>query len=72
MQVRVRLEILNQAEDRQHVVKGSIIEWRKYEREWNKVIDDCMIKYSTLERQGGGIQYMMNDCLKFKIIITIL
>ena len=72
MLVRVRLEILNQAEDRHNVVKGNTIEWRKYEREWNKVIDDCMIKYSTLERQGGGIQYMMNDFLKFKIITTIL
>ena len=31
-----------------------------------------LIKYPDLERQGDGVQYMMNDCLKFRIHITVV
>ena len=72
VEVRVRLEILNQAGDRPPVVKARTLAWDKCKRESEKVIDDYMIKYPTLERQGCGAQYMMNDCLKFKVIVTVL
>ena len=72
MWVKVRLEIRNQYEDHHDVVKGNTLYWGKHARGSSQVIDDHMIRYYTLERRGGGIQYMKNDCLEFKIIVEIL
>ena len=43
----------------------------KTETERSRTIDLNIIKYSTLERKGGRVQYMMNDCLKFKVIVEV-
>ena len=72
VEVKVRLELLNQAGDHHHVVRTSTIKWTKCQKERAETIDMDIIKYSTLEKRGGGVQYMMNDCLKFKIIVNIL
>ena len=72
MQVKVRLELLNQAGDHHHVVRTASIKWTKFQKERAEAIDNNIIKYSTLEKRGGGVQYMMNDCLKFRIIVSIL
>ena len=30
------------------------------------------MEYNDLEREGDGVQYMMNDCLKFRVCITVV
>ena len=70
--INVCLELLNQAGDHHHVVRYKTLQWNKDERDhYGKTIDDCLIKYDNLEREGDGVQYMMNDCLKFRVHITI-
>ena len=71
--INVRLELLNQAGDHHHVVRYTTIQWNKDERDHSdKIIDDYLMKYCDLERKGDGVQYMMNDCLKFRVCITVV
>ena len=70
--IKVRLEVLNQIEDSRHVVKVITCTWSKMERGEDKAIHDYLMKYATLERQLGSVQFMMNDCLKFKVIVKVL
>ena len=69
VEVKVRLELLNQLGDHHHVVRTKNIRWTKHQKERAEVIDLNIIKYSTLEKQGGGVQYVVYDCLKFRIIV---
>ena len=71
--VEVRLELLNQARGHYcvRVVRTKKMEWKKHMK-GKSAIDDSLIKYSDLERQGDSVQYMMNDCLKFGIHVTVL
>ena len=69
--IGVRLEALNQAGDFRHVVKATTCRWGSGER-GEKTIQDTVMKYATLERQLDTVQFMMNDCLKFKVIVTVL
>ena len=71
VEVKVRLELLNQAGDHHHVVRTNEMKWKKDKREKYIAIDNYLMKYSDLERQGDGVQYVMNNCLKFRIHITI-
>ena len=36
------------------------------------MIQNCLMKYHTLEREGYAVQYMINDCIKIKISVTVL
>ena len=67
VEVDVRLELLNQAGDHSHVVRTETITWLKSEKERSVDISDTIIKYSTIERQFGHVEHMMDDSLEFKI-----
>jgi len=69
--VKVRLELLNQAGDHHHVEKTRSLKWGKDKRNSCEAIASYLIKYSDLEKRGGGVQYMMNDCLKFRLHLTV-
>ena len=68
VEAKVRLELLNQAGDRHHVVKTKNCRWKKGDTHF----DLLKMGYTELERQGGGATYMMNDRLKFKIWVTVV
>ena len=71
--INVCLELLNQADDHHHVVRYKTIQWNKDERDYfDKIIDEYLMEYRDLERKGDGVQYMMNDSLKFRVCITVV
>ena len=72
--VKIKLEVeqLNQAADQSHVMVTTTLLWDKAERESWKAIDDYYMKYDILEKREHGMQYMMNDSLKFRLHITPL
>ena len=72
VEVKVQLELLNQNGDHHHVVRTSNMKWNKDKRDTYDIIDNSLIEYSDLEKSSDGVQYMMNDCLKFRVHITIL
>ena len=69
--VTVRLELLNQAGDHHHVEWTETWKWGKDKRNDYGIIDASLMKYSDLEKRGDGVQYMMNDCLKFRLHLTV-
>ena len=71
VKVKVQLELLNQNGDHHHVVRTMNMKWIKDKRDTDTIIASLM-KYSDLEKSSDGVQYMMNDCLKFRVHITIL
>ena len=70
--VSVRLELLNQIGDHHHVFKTNTITWGKTEKERDFEIEDYMIKYWTLEKNVGGICYVVNDSIKFQLFIDVV
>ena len=68
--IEVRLEALNQAVDFRHVVKVNTGTWESGEM-GEMIIEGTVMKYATLERQLDSVQFMMNDCLKFRVIVTV-
>ena len=70
--IRVRLSVLNQRGDFRHVMKGETCTWGKMEIGEEREIDANLMKYATLERQLDSIQFMVNDCLSFKVTVTVL
>ena len=72
VEVKVQLELLNQNGDHHHVVRTKNMKWNKDKRDTLYIIDVYLMKYSDLEKSSDGVQYMMNDCLKFRVHITIL
>ena len=72
LEVKVRLDLLNQAGDHHHVVRTADLKWTWSEKEMSQVIDTNIIKYATVERCSGSVHYLKNDCLKFKISVTVL
>ena len=72
VEVKVRLELLNQAGDHHHVERTASFKWEKNERNTHKNIDEYLMKCSDLEMKGDGVQYMMNDSLKFRVHLTAL
>ena len=72
VKVKVQLELLNQNGDHHHVVRTVNMKWNKDERDTWGVIDASEMKYPDLEKSSDGVQYMMNDCFKFRVHITIL
>ena len=69
--VTVRLELLNQAGDHHHVERTKTWKWRKNRTGGCADVDDSLMKYSDLEKRGDGVQYMMNNCLKFRLHLTV-
>ena len=69
VKVKVRLELLNQAGDHHHVVRSNAWEWKKEKKGGCEIID--IVKYADLEKRDDGVQYMMNDCLKFRFHFTV-
>ena len=72
VKVKVQLQLLNQAGDHNHVVRLKIFEWKKDKRSIPRDIDASLMKYTDLERREDDVQYMMDNCLKFKIHVTIM
>ena len=72
VEVKVRLELLNQTGDHHHVERTASFKWEKNERNKYRSIDNSLIKYSDLEKKGNGVQYMMIDSLKFRVHLTVL
>ena len=72
VKVKVHLELLNQAGDHNHVMRIETLEWKKEQTDITKKIDSSLMKYSDLERNKDGVQYMMNDCLKFRVHVSVM
>ena len=72
VEVKVQLELLNQNGYHHHVVRTRNMKWNKDKRDTWGEVDASLMKYSDLEKSSDGVQYMMNDCLKFRVHITIL
>ena len=72
VQFKIRLEVLNQVSDHRHVVRVVYCDWNWTERGADKAIDEYLMKCATLERISYGVEYMINDSIKFKITVTVL
>ena len=69
--VKVRLELLNQAGDHHHEERSKSWQWKEESRGSVKDIDESLMQYAHLERSHDGVQYMMNDCLQFRLHLTV-
>ena len=71
--VKVHLELLNQIGGHFHVerTKTQRFEKDRGQAASNMIIDGGLMTFHGLERSGDRVQYMMNDCLKFKIHLTV-
>lgn len=69
-EVTVTLKLLNQVGDHHHVERTKNMNWAKDKRDTTVDIVLNLIKYPLLEREGDTVQYMMDDCLKFRLNIT--
>ena len=69
--VTVRLELLNQAGDHHHVERTKTWKWRRDRRGGYEAIDDRLMSYIDLEKRGDGVRYMMNNCLMFRLQLTV-
>ena len=72
VKVKVQLELLNQTGDHHHEMRTKNMEWTKGNRDKYFTINDYLIKYPDLEKLSEDVQYMMNDCLKFRVQVTII
>ena len=72
LQVRVHLELLNQAKDCHHIEVTNSLEWKgKVSSDSHKLIVSPWKSYADLEKKSDGVQYVMDDCLKFKLHLII-
>ena len=74
VEIKVQLEILNQAGDHDHVVgiKKVVLKDKNDMRGEMISVPGLNLKEQRLEMQCGVIQYVTNDCLKFGIDITTI
>ena len=70
VEAKVTLKLLNQAGDHHHKERTKNVKWAKDKRDTTVDIVLYLIKYPLLEREGDSVQYMMDDCLKFRLNIT--
>ena len=69
MEVKVHFELLNQAGDHHHVAKTE--NWKVNTSSTHMII--LLEKtYPELEKKRDGISYVMDDCVKFKVCVTVL
>ena len=71
VKIKVCLELLNQAGDHHHEERNNSWQWEKGSEGSFKEIDQSLMQYADLERRGDGVQYMMNDCLQFRLHLTV-
>ena len=71
VKIKACLELLNQAGDQHHVERKKSWEWEKENRGDYEYIDESLMQYADLERRGNGVQYMMDDCLRFRLHLTV-
>ena len=64
MDVKVHLELLNQAGDHHHMATT------KNCKEEDNIQVLLHISYHELEKERDGISYVMDDCIKFRIHVT--
>ena len=69
--VKVCLELLNQAGTQHNVKRIKSWNWEKDKRGFNAKIDGSLMTYSALEKKSDGVQYMMYNCLKFRLRLTV-
>ena len=67
--VKAHLELLNQAGDHNHVERIKTWNWGKNERGRKNMFNGFI--YSHLEKRGDRVQYMMNDCFKLRLHLTV-
>ena len=72
VKVKFQLELLNQTGDHYHVGRTKALEWKKDERGSYKIIDNGLMKYTDLKKNEIGVQYVLYDCLKFRVHISVL
>ena len=70
MEVKVHLELLNQAGDHHHVVKTE--NWKTQRSTKTLLLLLLQRPYCELEKKGDGVSYVGNDCVKFRIQVTVL
>ena len=51
------------------MVKIESLRWKKDERDEKTLMQ---VPYSDLEKRGGGVRYVMNGEVKFRIHVTVL
>ena len=71
VEVKVQLEVLNQAGDHHHVERTGSWKLEMNQRDKHNTIATSLMN-SDLEKKGDGVQYMMNDSLKFRVHLTAL
>ena len=72
LQVRVHLQLLNQANDCHHIEVTNSLEWKGEVSNPNYIaIAEPLASYADLEKKSDGVQYVMDDCLKFKLHLAI-
>ena len=68
VEVKVHIQLLNQAGDHDHMEKTTA-HMIKTEQKGYSLLN---VIPPHLRNAGNGIKYVMNDCLKFRINITVL
>ena len=71
VKVKIHFELLNQAGNHHHVVKNKSWQCKKKEKDSTGMIEESLMTYADLEGRRDGVQYMMNDCLKFRLHLTV-
>ena len=72
VKVSVTLELINQAGDNhQGLRKCKVLEWGKGQR-YEKSINDTVIEYAEMEKTRDNVQYLVNDCFKFRISLLVM
>ena len=71
VKVKVCLELLDQAEGHHHEVRMKSWQWKKGSSGGSEEIDESFMTCANLEKKDDGVQYMMNDCLQFRLHLTV-
>ena len=71
VEVKIRLQLLNQAGSEGHVSKTCSHTWKKEERGHYHVIAQALMTYSSLEKTSDSVNYTLNDNLEFRVWITV-
>ena len=72
LQVRVHLQLLNQGKDCHHIVVTNSLEWEgKVSSSNYRGIANPWKSYADLDKKSEVVQYVMDDCLKFKLHLII-
>ena len=70
VKVFVTLELLNQAGNDNHLQRCIALKFTKGDRV-EKDINESLIMYAVLEKTGDNLKYLLNDCLKFRISVSV-